>query len=232
MKIILIHGSHHNLKCWNNFKKELIKYNYEIICYELLGHGNKSDDKTYTIEQYAKDLNIFLKNYNSNITIISHSLGCLVTYYYLLNYDWNKSIYKIFFLGPAINTSILKMPYNLIMNLLFTGKLCKNTYDVRDLLFNNKTEQNVIDLCYKNLENRDHTNQISIILFSYNYKIFDKIPIYLIASKNDKLTNPECVKSLNKFFTKSKYVCFDISGHDMMLDTQWNDILDYIKINI
>lgn len=232
MKIILIHGSHHNLNCWNNFKQELIKDNYEIICYELLGHGDKSDDKIYTIKQYADDLNIFLKNYNSNITIIAHSLGCLVTYYYLLNYDWNKFIYKIFFLGPAINTSILKMPYNLIMNLLFTGKLCKDTYDVRDLLFNDRTEQNVIDLCYKNLENRDHTNQFSIILFSYNYKIFDEIPIYLIASKNDKLTNPESVQSLNKFFTKSKYVCFDIPGHDMMLDTQWYDILNYIKINI
>lgn len=232
MKIIMIHGSHHNEKCYDNFKEILIKDNYEVICYELLGHGNKSDDKIYTIQQYAEDLNNFLKKYDTNIIIIAHSLGCLVTYYYLLNCKWNKSIYKIFFLGPAINTSILKMPYNLIMNLLFTGKLCKNTKDVRNLLFNDKTDQNVIDLCYENLEIRDHTNQFSIILFSYNYKIFDEIPIYLIASKNDKLTNPESVQSLNKFFTKSKYVCFDIPGHDMMLDTQWDDILNYIKLNI
>ena len=232
MKVIMIHGSHHNKECYNNFSKELIKDNYEAICYELLGHGDKSDDKKYTIQEYAEDLDKFLKNYDTDITIIAHSLGTLVTYYYLLNYEWSKFIYKIFFLGPAINTSILKMPYNLIMNLLFTGKLCKNKDDVRDLLFNDKTDKDVIDLCYKNLEIRDHTNQFSIILFSYNYKVFDKIPIYLIASKNDKLTSPESVQSLNKFFTKSKYICFDIPGHDMMLDTQWDEILNYIKKNI
>lgn len=231
MKVILIHGSHHKQNCWDNFKKVLIKDNYEIICYELLGHGNKSDDKTYTIQQYAEDLNIFLKKYDTKIIIIAHSLGCLVTYYYLLNYKWNKYIYKLFFIAPAINTSIIKMPYNLIINLLYTGQLCKNTYDVRDLLFNNKTEQKVIDLCYKNLEIRDHTNQFSVILFSYNYKTFDEIPIYLIASKNDKITNSEGVKNLNKIFPKSKYVSFDISGHDMMLDIEWNNVLDYIKEN-
>lgn len=45
MLITLINGSHHNELCWSNYKNYFReKEEYEIICYELLGHGKKRND--------------------------------------------------------------------------------------------------------------------------------------------------------------------------------------------
>ena len=69
MLITLINGSHHGDWCWNNYKDYLKNLGeYEIIYYELLGNGKKRDlkNKKYRIDEYAKDLYIFLKTKNNN----------------------------------------------------------------------------------------------------------------------------------------------------------------------
>jgi pimeloyl-ACP methyl ester carboxylesterase len=232
--IILIHGAQHNSSVWNDYIEKLKEYNkYEIISYELLGHGNRITDnnKKYTLNEYAIDLNNHIKN-KKNIIIISHSLGCLITYYYLLHYDNARNIInKIFFLAPGI-MSLSLLPSKSLCKLFIYGNFGNNNDDIRDFLFCELTDESIIDSCSKNLEKTNCTSLLSIISFMFQYETVDDIPCFFISGEYDKIFPPKTVRYIKHFFTNSHYKCFQAAGHNLMLEHNRYDILNYILHNI
>lgn len=231
-KIILIHGSHHGSWCWENFSNEFRKYykKENIICYELLGHGKKRNinNNTYTIDEYSNDLNLFLSNFiDEKIIIIAHSLGCLVTYNYLINNN-NNNIVNIFFLAPAIGITFLDMSFKLAYNLLFNGVFSNNKEDIRTLFFTEFTNDSIIEQCYHNLETKNSTNIISLLLSVFKYKPINN-KIHIISAEYDKVTTPEIIRKSRYLYNNNIYKCFEKIGHDIMLDNGWENVFKYIN---
>lgn len=228
--VILIHGSHHGSWCWDNFKNKLENTKYEVISYELLGHGKKTDNNIYTIKEYAEDLKIFL-NEKKEIVIIAHSLGCLITYYYLI-YNNKNNVIKVFFLAPAISFVFSNFSFKLLYNLIINGNFGNNLNDIRESLFSEFTEETIIKECYNKLEKKNHTNFINSIIFMFNYKLINKIPIYLIAGEYDNLISPKTVRNIRYLFENNFYKCFPKSGHNLMMEHNWCEVFKYIENNI
>lgn len=229
-KIILIHGSHHASWCWENFNNEFKKYykKENIICFELLGHGKKNiNNKTYTLDDYSNDLNVFLNRFlDEKIIIIAHSLGCLVTYNYLINSD-NNNIVNIFFLAPAIGITFLDMSFKISYNLLFNGVFSTNKEDIRTLFFTEFTNDSIIENCYNNLETKNSTNMISLLLSVFRYRVI-KNKIHIISAECDNVTTPEFIRKSRYLYNNNIYKCFEKIGHDMMLDNGWEKVFLYI----
>lgn len=232
MLITLINGSHHGDWCWNNYKDYLKNMGqYEIICYELLGHGKKRDlkNKKYRIDEYAKDLYIFLKTKKNN-NIIAHSLGCLIMYHCLIYYfkddDINNYVNSIIFLAPGIGVSNINIPLRITYNLLSLGTFGNKKEDIRYSLFSEYTDENVIIECQKKLEKDNHTDLVDVFIRSFFYKEIT-FPILFIYGKYDKICSPNSISNISHLFKEYQYKLFD-SGHNLMLEYNWKDILEYI----
>lgn len=240
-KLILIHGSHHGKWFYENFDNELNnkKINYEH--FELLGHGERSNNKVYTIEEYSKDLFIFLNNKGNNIIIIAHSLGCLVTHYYINKYKIdNNKIKKMFFLAPSIQINIFKTLYSSIFSykylykLFFNGVFGNSVEDIKNVFFTKNTDNKIVEKCFNRLEKINHT-KLNIFKYLSELNTINDITIYTLVGSDDIITPDYCLKDLLKVYyikDDSKFICFNNIGHNLLLDNNWKIISNYIIENI
>ena len=74
--IVFVHGLSDSLKYWNILTNEL-KNEYQVLSFDLRGHGNSTDDDSQTtINLYQEDLHCLLKALNiENAVFIGLSLG-------------------------------------------------------------------------------------------------------------------------------------------------------------
>lgn len=184
----------------------------------------------YKIEEYSQDLYNFLKQKkNSKNNIIAHSLGCLVLYYCLM-YNFKKEEIKdyvnnIIFLAPGIGVSNLTIPLNITYNLLIKGNFGSEK-DIRNTLFCKYTNDEIIINCYKDLEKSNCTNLLDVFVKSFFYKEIET-PILFIYGKYDKISPSKTISNIAYLFKEFQYKEFN-SGHNLMLDYNWEDILEYI----
>lgn len=240
LELILIHGSHHGKWFYENFENEINSKNIKYEHFELLGHGEKRDNKVYTIDEYADDLYAVLNNKGNNIIIIAHSLGCLITHYCINKYNIsNEKINKMFFLAPSILINMFKTiysgiySYKYLYNLFFNGVFGKSEDDIKNVFFTKKTNNEIVKKCFNKLENMNHTN-LNFFKYLYKLKNIDDITIDILVGDNDIITPEYCLKDLLGMYRKdnSKLICFNNIGHNLLLDNNWKIISSYIIDNI
>lgn len=241
MELLLIHGSHHGKWFYENFDNELDNKNIKYTHFELLGHGEKRDDKVYTIDKYADDLFSFLEN-KENIIIIAHSLGCFVTHYCINKYNiCNNKIKKIFFLAPSIFVNIFKtiysgiFSYKYLYNLFFNGVFGKSIEEIKNAFFMTETDIKIVEKCYNKLEKMNHTNLRNFFTYLNKLKPINNITIDILVGNKDIITPYYCLEDLlNIYYIKenSKFVCFNNIGHNLLLDNNWKKISNYIIKNL
>lgn len=231
--IILIHGSYHGEWFYINTVNYLNNKNYKnIYCYEFKGHGNRRDKikKVYTINEQIDDLFEYLKN-KKNCILISHSLGCYITHKCLEKYKNKLNIIKLFYLSPAIGISLFDFPLKTIFNMIFYGNFGNNINDIKNVLFYKDIDESTLKFCFEKIEKRNPTEMINTSIKNIT-DLGESIKIFLITSKNDKLVTFKKVKFLKSIFKNSEYKCFELLGHDLMLDNRWIDVCEYIYKNL
>ena len=88
--LVLIHGYGANNCSWNLVKSELAKH-YTVYLIDLIGFGRSqpSDDFSYTINDQAAALNVFISSLDQAPKgVIAHSYGAAVLLTGIIEYDW------------------------------------------------------------------------------------------------------------------------------------------------
>lgn len=233
--ILFIHGFGHHSECWVNFKKSFEEKNYhKLYFFNYRNHGKniEKNNDYYTNDDYAKDLNEYIiKNNLKKYIIIAHSNGCLVTHYCITKY--NIKPYKIFLLGPLQDNNSMKVIFNMVLDYNLWPFLVKYRFEgnklIKYALFNENTNEEIIENSKYYLEKVHHTK---IKYINLNKQIIKDITPYIILGIHDKIIPLEIALKTIELYNYNGIVKTFNTGHNIMLDNEWEKVFKYILDNI
>jgi pimeloyl-ACP methyl ester carboxylesterase len=243
---LFIHGLSHCAEHFDLLIKEINDENILCFSLSLRSHGKSYTNYNYnTIEDYVNDLkcavNYIFNNYKQIPFLIGHSLGTLIIQEYI--YKYNKKIPGIVLLAPlGITYSQMflfhkNLPYNMYKLMIYillkinTDKLINDKYIVKQLFFNEFSDDNIINDCIKILK---HERLSSYSMFFLNKNIIKyNFPIYMISGKYDVLMPPSYVDKIYKDYkikgNNVYHIILENSGHNLMLDNDYKLLSKYIN---
>ncbi len=155
-KIILIHGLSGESSGWNSMKDMLADQGYELILFDLAGHGTSGqdlDEVTWKDWQQQVQEVIDEESQNGKVSIFGHSMGGLLTYI-IANQNTDK-VEGIVTFGAAFQDISLKD--RIIIHLSPILKYVKPTYEIspghivplttlRDFLYLNTSAKSIVKI--------------------------------------------------------------------------------------
>ncbi len=190
-KVLLVHGWGGRASNFGAIIPELIKNNYQVTSFDGPCHGDSTRKKTSFFEM-ADLVKLFLEKDNYDL-IMSHSMGTVLVFTAMnsLKYKVNKMI--------ALTTPSRFLEFiGLAVNQF--GLTKKTTKLLIDKIQETTTEYNPINHKVKNVIN--------------NIEIKD---ITFIHDKSDKIISIEKTKQVSSFFSNSKLIEIEGTGHFKML---------------
>ena len=218
--IIFIHGFPFNKSMWNK-QIETLKENYRVIAYDVRGHGNSyAGNENFSIGLFAKDLLNFMDALNIDKTILCGlSMGGYIALNAIENYperfdalilsdthciaDTPEAKEKRMKAIETIrNTGVEKYADDSIKNLFaqesFTTKK-EEVAAVREMIANT-AEQSLVNTLLALSMRKETCNRLPEI----------KVPVLIMAGKEDKITPPEAAQFMHE---KIKGSCLNIIEH-------------------
>src|ERR1700730_16194666 len=248
---LFVHGVFHSAVHFDSLIKQINEFsNKNILCFSLSlrSHGNSSSNGYDTIKDYVNDIRIVIDyifdNYKQMPFLIGHSLGTLIIqeYIYICNKKIHKKLPGIMLLTPVGITykqmflffkNLPYKMYKLIFYVLFklnTDKFLKDKNNIKQLFFSPFSNDAIIENCIKNLKREKLL--VYTLLYLNNKIIKYNFPIYMVSGKYDVLTSTSYIEKVCKDYKKKgnnvKHIILKNSGHDVMLDNDYELLADYI----
>ena len=212
---VLLHGNGEN---GNYFDKQIEYFSskYRMIAVDTRGHGNSPRGKEpFTMDQFAEDLNYFLKKHNfNNIILLGFSDGANIAIKYALKYQDN--IRALILNGADLNTKGVKKSIQIPIEIGYRlSKLSKSPEAKRktEILGLMVKEPNIkpselhvikvptlVLVGTKDLIKKSHSKLIANNISNSELSIIDGD--HFIASKNSNEYNKEVEKFLVKVLKK------------------------------
>lgn len=243
--ILLMHGYYDHTGNLANIIEILLKSNYAIAVYDMLGHGLSEGEKASIDDfgEYLESLEIFIpiiKKYfpNNRYHVIAHSTGCSVVMEYLL--QKNTFFDKIILAAPLVRCKKWKFTKSLfnVCYPLYKFKLIKN--------FKRKFGCNSSDKEYLKFRIKDplQHDEVSLrwyySLLTWNNRIREYEPykdkIYIIQGTKDATVEWKFnLKFIKKLFLNCETKIIKNANHQLFNESKefreetFNWILDVLK---
>ncbi len=161
--VILIHGlrgDHHGLTA---IAKDLETKGYEVLTPDLPGSGEQSDIAQKDLNTYAEWLHDYVLKIDRKPYIIGHSMGSIITSYYVEKYPQEVQ-HKVILLAPIFRTRTSQKGSNLLYALT-SGALHILPKQSRYKVMKSKT----VSFCISHFLTTDKTQQKRIDQLHYLY---------------------------------------------------------------
>lgn len=219
LDVILLHGWGQNINMMKPIGDNL-KKDYHITIIDLPGFGSSSEpETTYTVYDYAKLLNKFLKELNINKPIlVGHSFGGKISLVYSSMYD----VVKLVVFGSPFTKEITKLSMK--------TKALKTLKKVPIL---NKFE-NTIKKYVGSTDYRNSTPMMrSILTDTVNRDIKEdvkkiKCPTLIVWGSNDEAVSLERAYELEKLISNAGVVVYEGNTHYAYLE-RLNQTVNVLK---
>jgi len=218
--IVLLHGSGQSHVVWSLTEQYLSSQGYNVLTIDLPGHGNSEGESLKSIEEIADWLDKVVRKIGvSQLTIVGHSQGCLVSLEYYLKFP--EKIKKLVFVAGAyeipVNKSLIDLSLsgdmeslNLMMkwgyghSKQFIGgnplqKILNSTREVREVL--------AVDLIACN----NYKNGMKAVKTV-------KCPTFFVFGELDKMIKLESGKKFAGLISASRIHVIKNCGHMIILE--------------
>ena len=235
--IVFVHGLSDNLNYWDILTNEL-KDDYQVLSYDLRGHGESSDDdRKTTIDLYQEDLYQLLNALKiENALFIGLSLGGNIILDLAVNHpekvngllvmssfsQQSERLSKIFKdFEESIDKGFIEF-FDTILPYTLTEEMLE---EHREILENLKWEAAKV----ANIEGIKKG-----IKAGNGFNITDRlneidVPALVIAGKEDNLTDLETQKIISNNIRDSKLIVLDDTKHNLLIGSNIGEILDIIN---
>ncbi len=211
--LIFVHGLSGNQTVWNNIVSYFNTKKYSTIAIDLHGHGkssNKKDKKRFTLENFAKDINVIItKEKIKNPILIGHCLGGMIALVYETMYPHKI---KGFVLLAATPANFTKYQYSLqryfptffySLSTKILGKITEriNRKNKPYINFSKLSQHNALSIVYYDLKTTSLTAYTYSILSMINFDIRKKLPeiktpTLVIIGEHDKVMHQKSAEEL------------------------------------
>ncbi|AFY72011.1 alpha/beta hydrolase fold protein (plasmid) [Thalassoporum mexicanum PCC 7367] len=242
--IIFIHGAWHGKWCWEEYFLSYFKnHGYHAVAFDLRGHGNsqgKEHLQCSRISNYVDDLARVISIIGESPILIGHSMGGLVVQKYL-----EKSTADAAVLLASIPISgVIRYAIDFFLRhpiAMFRTHLQQDLYQivktpefVRENFFSKDISVSKIQEYFFKIQTESYFASLDMLFLDLPCprKILKGTPMLVLGAQNDVIVNPKEVRDTALAY-KAPVKIFDDMAHDMMLETNWqlvaNFILDWLQ---
>ena len=235
--IVFVHGLSDSLKYWNKLTNEL-KNEYQILSFDLRGHGNSTDDDSQTtINLYQEDLHCLLKALDiENAVFIGLSLGGNIILDFAINHpemvnglivmssfpEHTEKLERIFDdFYDGIDKGFVEFYDTILPYTLTEDMLIKHSELLESIKFEAAKTAN-IDGIKKGIK------------AGYGFNITDELntinaPALVIAGAEDNLTDLAIQKKISDNIKDCELIVLDKTKHNILIGRNIAKVLDIIN---
>ncbi|EKU46012.1 alpha/beta fold hydrolase [Staphylococcus massiliensis] len=229
--LIMIHDLGGNMAAMNDTKQQLSKY-FQVITYDVRGHGKSSKPRDYDFQDHVRDLKELMDQLDIKTAhIIGHDMGGLIGLEFANQYS--NQVITLTLISSKINEQV--------------ESFCKLISQHREEIAGfSKLEAKIIlfPYIYKNLEKtktwyqeqkiyfqqREDDNAIAMrALLNYkpNFEALSTVPIFMINGRHDPYIGDHNFDNLKTLLPNARCQTFELSGHAPHIEEQDNFINVY-----
>jgi len=230
--LLFVHGAGHAAWCWDeHFLPWFAAHGYSVSAVSLRGHGGSDGADVLrwsSVADYVDDVRSVALGFAARPVLIGHSLGGLVVQKYLERYEAAGAV----LLAPSPVQGMLRPGLRLLGShplaflrtflRLDPGVLFATPHRARHLLFSPGTRSATIDRHAPRLGRESFR---ALLDMAFNLPRIEQIrrgrcPMLVIGAGRDGIVPADAIEATARAYGATYAVVPD-SGHDLMLDEQW-----------
>lgn len=231
--ILLVHGAWHGLWCWDGFRERLAARGREVRAVELRGHDGRPGRLWHRISTYVEDVARAAEGLAAPPVVVGHSLGGLVVQRYMEGHHVAGGVLMASIpTGGTLGFSLRTLRRHPLLFATAVGTLSLRPMiatpaRARDALFTADTPQRIVDGCHARLQDESFPGYVDTLMLRLPRPRRVSAPVLVVGAERDNVfTVAEVRRTARAYGTEARI--FPSMGHDMMLDTGWEQVADAV----
>ncbi len=238
--VLFIHGSYHGAWCWEeNFLPYFAKKGISGKAISLRGHGSSGgyEKLRWTrISDYVEDVIQTVNDISEPPILIGHSMGGFIVQKYLERASAPKikgaillSSVPHYGLWKMLLRTLLKQPFLFLwcLIILSTFPLIGTPKRAREHFFSENLPKELQQKYFSNLQPESSMSTFDMLMLNLPRPKKPSVPLLITGSENDKMVYSSEVEATAKTYGVQCKL-FQKIAHDMMLDSGWQRVADYL----
>jgi pimeloyl-ACP methyl ester carboxylesterase len=244
--LIFVHGTGHGAWCWNeHFISYFTQRGYRTTAFDLRGHGQSEGREhlqSFRLSDYVEDTQSIIEAVHKETgflpILIGHSLGGAIIENILETQP--ESIAGAVLLSPIPRgegwkqSSIVSLKtFGLIrlIRILIAHKselMYENAHIAQRAFFDPATPDDVVQSYWKRLQPESWMNGDTNRLGNTSPAYHGNVPLLFIGAEHDRVFPPSAIQATAHYYKPSDYKTASGVAHEMMLDSNWQEVADII----
>lgn len=236
--LLFVHGAWHGAWCWDEyFLPYFAQHGYASYALSLRGHGKSSGQERLRwtrLSEYVEDVAQVVAQLPIPPILIGHSMGGFVVQKYLEKYGAAAAI----LLASAPPTGVIKTTLNIARHQPLTFlklNLKMSLYPLvatpelaRERFFSATMSDTQVEQYQQRLQDESYLGFLDMLLLNLiKTKRVKRVPILVLGGSADTIfTTTEVAQTASTYNTTAHI--FPDTAHDLMLETNWQVVADYI----
>lgn len=227
--ILLVHGAWHAAWCWTeHWTGYMADRGYTTHALDLRGHGSSPGPlRGARIRDYMEDVHAVVESLDDEPVIVGHSMGGFVTQHYMSRYRARAAVLMASVPNHGVIPATLRVARkhpgaflrsNARLNL---GPLVDDKHRAKALLFGPHTPDEHAHKHVHRVQDESYRAFLGMMFTRPNPKHVQD-PVYVIGAEHDAIFAPEEIHRTADAYGTTATV-FEGIGHNMMLDTRWEE---------
>jgi len=235
--IVFVHGAWHGAWCWNEFfMPYFASLGYPTYAIDLRGHGNTRSDKPVPllrIHDYVEDLQCIAASLPTEPIWIAHSMGGYVVLKYLESHTAPAAvllapnpIHGVMFAGLRV----VRMSVAPLVLGFLTGRSLEFFQSPRyaqKVFVSSRVPPETFQRYYAQVGDEAFLTILDLFGVVRLRPRRNQTPLYFLSGSEDALFAPWEIRRTAQAY-QAPYQRVDGTGHDMMLDADWQLVADMI----
>lgn len=240
--LLFVHGAWHAAWCWENFLPYFANQGYACYALSLRGHGGSDGRERIrwhsAARGYVADVAAAVKELGQPAILVGHSMGGYVVQKYLEEHSAKAAILLASI--PVYGIAGFGVRYFLRHPLAFLkahstgdlGELLGTPALARDALYSDTLSNSELMRHFERLQSESFVMELEA--FGLNLPKPQKVrargtPMLVLAAQNDRVFSVwEERLTARAYGIESSMKIFPGIAHDMMLDTNWQEVAAYM----
>jgi pimeloyl-ACP methyl ester carboxylesterase len=233
--LLFVHGAGHAAWCWReHFTGYFAARAYTVAAPDLPHHGDldRRGLLVTPLQAYVDAVGRAAARLEPPLILVGHSLGGFVIQKYLEHAEADLAILLASLppSGPAgfVRRMATRYPVSFLKTMM-TGKGTDSPQTTRGAFFTPQTPAEVVDGCHRRLQPESLRALLDMLWGLHPDRV--RTPVIVIGAAGDTVVAPAAViaATARAYHTTPRIVP---GGHDMMLDTAWEQVAEAIETAI